>query len=523
VIAYDTRHQSLELARVCAEVIAGRGMRAAMFAECRPTPQLSFAVRRLGAVAGIVISASHNPPEDNGFKAYGPDGGQIAPPEDARVMSAVKRLSGVAIAQVPFDDAVAAGLIALLGPDEDEAYWSAVLACGCASARGAGIVYSPLNGTGKHSVIPVLRRAGFDRLSTVMAQEASDGSFKSVTGLKPNPEEPATLDLSAAQAADSGAEVAFGTDPDADRLGCVAVALPGPGAFRDRSTTTRSPLTGNQIATILCHHVLAARREHSALDHTSLVLTTAVTTRMIGKIAASYGVGCIEELLVGFKYVACVARSLTDAGRLVFACEESHGYLGGPYTRDKDAACAALLMAEAASVAKDAGGDLWSTLEMLYARHGYHCDIMFSEELSPEGGKARIRRMTNGMRSRPPRSIGGLRVERITDRLASVVSGGTAGRSVALDPIVDPATGVPIAALALARDNLLIFELGGSGALAGARLAIRPSGTEPKCKFYVSAWTNPTDDLAAIRTSVDDRTRALQDEFVAYARGFVSR
>ncbi|MBM3492927.1 MAG: phospho-sugar mutase, partial [Armatimonadetes bacterium] len=451
VIAYDTRIASEELARVCAEVVAACGMKALLFAECRPTPQLSFAVRQYRAEAGIVISASHNPPSDNGFKAYGHDGGQVAPPHDGAVMEAVKRLSGKPIPQMPFDEALAAGRIVLLGGDADDAYRSAVVACGLAPNRNVDIVYTPLSGTGMYSVVPVLQQAGFEPPSIVKSQEQPDGTFSAVTGEKPNPEEPAALDRAGMQAEREHADIAIGTDPDADRLGCIAIMRGSPSG----PAQEWKALTGNQIGAILCSHVLAARREAGRLDARSLVVTTSVTSRLIGKIAASYRIGCIEELLVGFKYVASVIESLDDPNRLVFACEESHGYLGGPYTRDKDAACAALFIAEAAALAKDRNADLFSTLDGLYALHGYHRDIMFSEELSPAGGKARIRRMTNGLRAEPPVRIGGLPVLRITDRLTATVRAGASAPPHALPPIADPATGVAIASLEVARDNLL--------------------------------------------------------------------
>ncbi len=514
VIAYDTRIASRELATVCAEVIAAAGMRALMFDDCRPTPELSFAVRHLGADAGIVVSASHNPPTDNGFKAYGSDGGQIPPPKDAEVMRAVKRLTGKAIPRIPFDQALAQGQAVLIGAEVDAAYRAAVVATGLADERNVRIVYTPLHGTGMVSVPPVLSDAGFRDITVVESQSAPDGSFSTVPGNKPNPEEPQALEIAGEQARQVNGHIALGTDPDADRLGCIAL--------RRKPEPSRAPLSGNQIGALLCEHVLDTRSKRSQLNGDTLVLTTTVTSPLIGKIARAYGVGVVDDLLVGFKYIACVLGELADPDRVAFACEESHGYLAGHYTRDKDAACAALLMAEAAAAANSRQSDLWEYLDGIYSRHGYHADIMFAEELSPAGGKARIRRMTNGLRTHIPELIGGYRVTRVVDRLTATSYDPVSRTASPLHPTTDPLDGSVLKALLPARDNLIIFELAGDGVVAGARLAIRPSGTEPKCKFYASVWTDADCDLEQVRAETDTRAKALQESFVALARSYAS-
>jgi phosphoglucomutase/phosphomannomutase len=520
VIAYDTRIASAELARVCAEVLSRAGLQVYLFSECRPTPELSFSVRHLRADAGIVISASHNPPSDNGFKAYGPDGGQIPPPKDLAVMRAVKRLAGKPIPRMPFDEAVGTGLVRFVGTEMDDAFREAVLACGLATERQVSIVYTPLHGTGIHTVPPVLKAAGFTNVSLVEEQASPDGMFPTVPNSKPNPEEPPALELAGILARRSGADIAIGTDPDADRLGCIAVRRSPNPAHASASSATWHALTGNQIGAILCDHVLGMRAATGRLNGNPLVLTTAVTSPLIGKIAASYGVAVIQDLLVGFKYVACVLDSLAEPDRMAFACEESHGYLTGPYTRDKDAACAALMIAEAAARANASNSDLWAVLDGLHRRLGYHADIMFSEELSPVGGRTRIRNMTSGLRANLPNSIGGLPVLRVIDRLHCQVHLPGASSSEPYPDIEDPLTHRPIAALQPARDNLLIFELGGTGCAAGARVAIRPSGTEPKCKFYTSVWTEPTDELDAFRSETDACAQELQNSFVELARSY---
>jgi len=507
VIAYDTRHASSELARVCAEVVAAAGLKALMFDGFRPTPQLSFMVRHSGASAGIVISASHNPPSDNGFKAYGPDGGQLVPPYDEQVMNAVKNTMGREIPRVPFDEGVAQGAIRLLGDEEDRAYYEAVLATSRSDKRDAVVVYTPLHGAGIRSVPAVLATAGFRELHLVDAQAYPDGDFPNVANRIPNPEEPQALENAARMAEKLRADVAIGTDPDADRLGCWAL--------RNGSLRKMERLTGNQIGAILCQHVLESEKRSRTLRPDHLILTTAVTSPIIAKLAKHYGVGVISELLVGFKYVACVLRSLNDPRRVLFACEESHGYLGGAYTRDKDGAGAALLLSEAASEAKAAGHDLWATLGEVYAMVGYHCDVMYPYLSPGRSGMERIGKMLEGLRRQPPRTLGGLVVRRVIDRRDNTVREGDT--VIQLPPIRDPATHETLDALLVARDNLLIYELGGHGIVSGARAAVRPSGTEPKCKFYASAWTEPGHRSQAQRGDVDRVAAAVRDDLIRYA------
>ncbi len=509
VIAYDTRHASTELSRVCAEVVAASGLTAYLYDGFRPTPQLSFTVRLLEAGAGIVISASHNPRSDNGFKAYGPDGGQLVPPVDAEVMDAVERTMGKDIPRLPLEEGVRQGCIRMLGEREDVAYRSAVLSTSRSTRRAARIVYTPLHGAGIRSVLPILHAAGFEDVHLVEAQSEPDGDFPNVRNNIPNPEEPAALAEAAELAAHLGADIAIGTDPDADRLGCVAK--------RVSSDQTWDRLTGNQIGALLCHYVLSELSRQGRLRPDNLVLTTTVTSPMIGKLARFHGAGVIEDLLVGFKYVACVMADLPDPGRVVFACEESHGYLGGSYTRDKDGAGAALLLAEATARAREEGGDLWRTLDRIFEMVGYHCDLMYPHLSPGKSGMEHIARMLAGLRASTPRSLGSLDVLRVTDRLDGTVydvDGNVIGR---FEPITDPATGVVLQGLLPATDNLLVYDLAGTGSLAGVRAAVRPSGTEPKCKFYASGWTLPGPTSPATRRQVDAQTQRVVDELLAYA------
>jgi phosphoglucomutase/phosphomannomutase len=464
-------------------------------------------VRRVGASAGIVVSASHNPRTDNGFKAYGPSGGQLAPPLDQEVMEAVRRASEGAIAAIPFEEGLSTGAIRVLGPDADEAYLQAVLDTGLTQTRGTRIVYTALHGAGTRSVVPVLTAAGFRDLNMVRSQESPDGSFPNIADNIPNPEEPSALAEAGETARLLDADIAIGTDPDADRLGCVAKRHGPSPAWR--------PLTGNQIGAILCHHVLSELLASRRVRPDTLVLTTAVTSPMIGKIARRFGANVIEDLLVGFKYIAAVTESLSDPGRIAFACEESHGYLGGAYTRDKDGAGAALLLAEAAATDRAIGRGLWDRLAEIHQTVGYHCDLLHAFLSPGKSGMAHVARMLTGLRSHPPCRLGGLDVVQISDRLDNTVRDATGAVLRHKTPTSDPVTGQEIAALLPARDNLLIYELRGDCGLAGARAAVRPSGTEPKCKVYASGWAAPQSGTTA--GDVDAVTTAIREELLQYA------
>lgn len=515
VVACDTRIASDDLSRICAEVIAGAGLNALIYDGFRPTPQLSFTVRLLEADAGIVVSASHNPPSDNGFKAYGPSGGQLIPPFDVEVLNAVLKASNGAIPRKPFDQGVADGSIRLLGEHEDEAYQSAVLATSRSAQRAVRIVYTPLHGAGIRSVPPVLKRAGFDDMHIVGEQADPDGAFTNVTGGIPNPEEPLALQLAAEQANRIDADIAIGTDPDADRLGCVA--------RRQNAVKSYAPLTGNQIGAILCWHVLKTRQSQGLLEPDEVVVTTTVTSPMIGKIAAHFGVAVIEDLLVGFKYIARVLDHYDDPDQVVFACEESHGYLGGSYTRDKDAAGAALLLAEAAADARAQGRTLWDVLDDIYDAVGYHTDSLTPHLSKGRAAMDHVARMLEGLRAFPPRSLAGLEVTHIIDRRDGTVRNSDRTLLRGFPDIIDPISGVPIDGLDVASDNLLIFVLQGNHLVDGVRASVRPSGTEPKCKFYASGWSDIQRGMGRTREAVDAAARKVREDLLAYALEIASR
>lgn len=458
VIAYDTRTTSEEFAQYTARICAANGFKTYLFDGFRTTPQLSFAVRHLGTAAGIVISASHNPPSDNGFKAYWSDGGQVVPPHDKGIMDHVATVQSINITD--FDQAVDSGNIIVVGKDVDDAYISAIVKQSVTPGRSVHIVYSPLHGTGIRSVIPTLEHAGFTQVSVVKSQTTPDGTFPTVEGQVPNPEVQAANNLAVAQAKNEGADLAITTDPDADRLGVIVRDTKGEYQF----------LTGNKIATLICHHVLHNLHEQNKLKSNQFVVKTIVTTDAIDALAKQYGVTSYNNILIGFKYVAELIALKQDQGKeeFLFGGEESHGILQGSYTRDKDAAVAALLIAELASNLKDQGETLVDQLYDIYRQHGLYFEDLASKYYHGASGFEQMNAIMESLRNNPPQELAGQRVVRMIDRKT--------GQEI------DPATKKNIGHNDGTPGNVLIFWLSEDGR---SRVTIRPSGTEPKIKAYV--------------------------------------
>ena len=519
VIAYDTRHGSREFAEVCAQVAAAAGVKAHLFDGVRSTPELSFAVRHLNTRAGIVVSASHNPPADNGFKAYGEDGGQLVPPDDTAVMQCVQQAGLSPIPLMDFQEGQAKGLIQTAGPDIDGAYHAMLVGTLLTNDRNVRVVYTPLHGTGATSVLPAFERAGIRDMHVVAEQATPDGDFPNVPANIPNPEVPSALEQAKALAERIDADIALGTDPDADRLGCVARRTVN-------GSSDYAAFNGNQIGALLCYSVLEQLRRQGRMPQDALVMRTVVTTGLIDRIARRYGVGLINDLLVGFKYVACVLNHLDDPQRFVFATEESHGYLTTPFVRDKDGANAALLVAEIAAGLKKDGRDLWWLLDQVYRQFGYFSEGLENYVRPGKAGQEEIVTMMTRLREQPPAEVAGLPVLEVVDRLTNQVTDVRSGKIRPAEPTRDPKTGAVIEQLQLAKDNLLVFHLGGDRDADGGFMAVRPSGTEPKCKFYVSAHSAPNEganetDLQALKTRIDDLRDSMKADAVRYATGLL--
>ncbi len=394
VIARDTRHHSAEFAELCARVLAAAGFKVSLFPEPRSTPLLSFAVRHLKCDAGIMITASHNPPSDNGFKCYAATGCQVIPPDDAGIIDCVQRASDREIPETPFSQGLADGLIVRVGAELDEAYIAAVVGESVSSARDLSIVYTPMHGVGETSVVAALRAAGFARVNVLASQREPSGDFPNVPGHVSNPENPRTLDASIAEARATGADLVLASDPDADRIG---VAVPVTGDPKGEWTT----LDGNQIGVLLAAFVMKETEARGGLRSDHYLITTLVSSEMARALAVREGVRTEDDLLVGFKWIA---QRIDEAGpaSFLFGFEESHGYLKGTHVRDKDAAVAALLFAELAATIKDRQQTVLEYLDNLYLDVGHYGDRLINKTMEGREGLAQIQKLMAAFRGSLP-------------------------------------------------------------------------------------------------------------------------
>ncbi len=459
VVAYDTRNTSKTFADYTASVLTGNGIKTYLFPEFRATPELSFAVRELGTIAGVVISASHNPPSDNGFKVYWEDGGQIVAPHDHAIIENVNQVTDLSVKDL--DDAQQQGLFEYVGEDLDAEYIRRVTDLSLSSNRHVRIVYSPLHGTGQTSILPVLRKAGFQDLHLVEAQMTPDGNFPCVKDHFPNPELPATYEMAMELAEKVDADIGMTSDPDADRLGVFCKHYDHTGKVQ------WVLLNGNQVGVLLVDFILNKLEEQESLSEHGLVVKTLVTTDLVSLIAQEYGVGTVDDLLVGFKYIGEVIRNLTEEQEFVFGTEESLGYLRGTFVRDKDAATAAITLAELTAGLKALEMSLVDRLNDLYRKYGFFYESLDNAYVSGAEGVARVKRMMKGLRSRPPLELGGKRVIEVIDRQDGTV--------------IAPETGKVIREVEGTKGNVLVFVLSED---QHTRVTVRPSGTEPKMKYY---------------------------------------
>ncbi len=466
VIARDTRHNSPEFAERCARVLAAAGFKVYLFPEYRSTPLLSFAVRHLHCDAGIMITASHNAPSDNGFKCYASSGGQVVPPDDGGIIECVKAASAREIPDKSFDEAIKDGSIILVGKDVDDAYIKAVVDESVSTARDIGIVYTPMHGVGETSVAAAIIADGFTRLDILASQRTPDGDFPNIPGHVSNPEIPKTLDASIAQAKATGADLVLASDPDADRIG---VGVPITGDPAGEWTT----LDGNQIGVLLAAFILEKSKQAGKLTARHYLVTTLVSTQMARALAEEYGVRTEDNLLVGFKWIGLQIDESGPDGYL-FGFEESHGYLKGTHARDKDAAVAAMIFAELAADLKARGKTVLQYLDELYNRVGYYGERLINKVMEGREGVAQIQTLMKAFRSSPPQSVGGLKIVEVYDYQTHEVRHSDGSTT----PLPRPS------------GDLLIFHLDEPG----TRFAARPSGTEPKIKFYLFARSDAGDN-----------------------------
>ncbi len=459
-IAYDSRNNSELFAKTAASVLAAADIPVYIFDELRPTPELSFALRELHCVAGINITASHNPKQYNGYKAYWEDGAQL-PPEHANVVSATMAKLDIFddVHTVSFEEALAAGKIHILGHEMDEKYLACVQAQAVnpnavtAVADDLKIVYSPLHGTGYRLVPEVLRRIGLQHLYTVPEQMVIDGNFPTVE--KPNPEYPAAFTLGIEIANSVGSDLVIATDPDADRVGVVTRTPDG----------SFATITGNQMGALLLDYILTAYEETGTMPEIPFAVKTIVTTELAAKICAAHNVK-MHNVLTGFKFIGEVIKDYEQKGygTFVLGFEESYGYLKGTYARDKDAVVAAMLICEMTAYYKAKGMTLSDALDGLYERYGYCFEA--NVEIYMEGleGPARMAAKMDALRNPPPAEIAGCRVVRFGDYQAQTITDCASGQ---------------VESTNLPKSNVLAFTLDN-----GDVIVARPSGTEPKIKFY---------------------------------------
>ncbi|MFS0836266.1 phospho-sugar mutase [Paenibacillus sp. 1P03SA] len=461
VIAYDSRHQSPEFALEAALVLAGNGVKAYVFEALRPTPELSFAVRELKASAGIVVTASHNPPEYNGYKVYGADGGQLVPHDAEQVLANIQKIEGFdSVRKVSRSEAEEKGLLEWLGAELDEKYYAAVTSVSQhpdvikQTSGDFRIVYTPLHGTGNKPVREALKRIGFEQVRVVKEQEQPDSNFSTVKS--PNPEEREAFTLALRDAKEWDADIIVGTDPDADRMG--AVVKDDKGEY--------FVLTGNQSGAIIVNYLLGSLKERGELPANGVVIKTIVTSEMGAVIAESYGAKVLNTL-TGFKYIGEKMTEFESTGehQFLFGYEESYGYLAGTYARDKDAVVAAMLICEAAAYYKSQGKTLYDVLQNLYRQHGFFLEKLESKTLKGKDGVEQIGRMMEDWRNNPPASIEGVEVAEVEDYSRGI-------------------NGLP-------KENVLKFKL-----KDGSWFCLRPSGTEPKIKFYFAVKGTTGDEAA---------------------------
>jgi phosphoglucomutase/phosphomannomutase len=497
-IAYDTRHRSEHFARLCTEVLLAAGFEVCFLRGFRSTPELSYAVRQTRSDCGIMVTASHNPPSDNAVKVYWAGGVQVLPPHDKGIIDRVMTVDMVR--RQNFDSGVASGRVRFVEQEIDPAFVAAVLEQASPGPRDVSILYTPLHGVGASAVMPVLAGAGFGRVRLYGPQAQPDGDFPNVPGHVANPENPAVLGGPIDEARTRGDDLVLASDPDCDRLGAAAPLTP------DAKGPWKT-FTGNQLAALLVDWVLSGRRDRGLLDPNDHVITTLVTTGLVRRIAAAYGVTALDTLQVGFKWIG-EAIDRTGPEHFVFGCEESHGYLAGTHVRDKDASVAALLLAELAAALKASGRTLHGQLDDLFDRHGCHQERQVAVTLPGASGMERMREIMAGLRAAPPATIGGLDVVRIRDYSSLTTS-------------VPGAAPLPFAG---AKGDLVMFDLAGlpdtgSGSpvhfpALGNCVAARPSGTEPKIKFYLFAASAPCPvaEREGMKRLLDERLDSLEQD-----------
>lgn len=485
-IAYDSRFMSPEFADVAALCLAANGIKAYVFDELRPTPELSFALRTLGCISGIVVTASHNPPEYNGYKVYWEDGAQVTAPKDKEIINEVKAVTDYAdVLTMDKEAAMAAGLYQVIGSEIDDAYMvelkkqiihPEVIQ---EMADDIKIVYTPFHGTGNKPVRRVLSELGFKHVYVVPEQELPDPEFTTLD--YPNPEDPKAFTLALKLAKEKHADIVMATDPDADRLGIYAL---------DTKSGEYVPFTGNMSGMLIAEYILRERTATGTMPANPAMVKTIVTTNMADPIAADYHVKLIE-VLTGFKYIGEQIKLFEETGsnNYVFGLEESYGCLAGTHARDKDAVVAVMCLCEVAAWCKKHGQTLWDKMVELYEKYGYFKEDLYTITLKGIDGSKQIGEMMDKLRKNPPAEFGDLKVINVRDYATGITKELATGK--------ESPTGLP-------ESNVLYFDLTND-----SWCCARPSGTEPKIKFYMGVKGTSLEDAKARNEKLTEELKAV--------------
>lgn len=485
-IAYDSRRMSPEFADVAALCLNANGIKAYVFDALRPTPELSFALRELGCTAGIVVTASHNPPEYNGYKVYWADGAQVTPPHDVDIITEVKAITDITSAKtMSLEDAKKAGLYNVIGSEIDDKYMvelkKQIIHADVITkmAEDITIVYSPFHGTGNVPVRRVLKELGFKNVFVVKEQELPDPDFTTLE--YPNPEDPKAFTLALKLAKEKNADIILATDPDADRLGIYAL---------DTKTGEYMPFTGNMSGMVIAEYILRERQATGTMPVNPALVTTIVTTNMARAIANDYGLKFIE-VLTGFKYIGEQIKFFEqdNSYNYVFGLEESYGCLAGTHARDKDAIVAVMCLCEVAAWCKANGITVWDQMINLYNKYGYYKETQYTITLKGMDGAKQIQEIMDKLRKNPPKEFGDLKVKEFRDYKEDVVINYETGAK--------GTTGLP-------KSNVLYFDL-----TEDSWCCARPSGTEPKIKFYMGVKGNSLEDSAKKVEALTENVKAL--------------
>ena len=485
-IAYDSRRMSPEFADETARCLAANGIKAYVFDSLRPTPELSFALRKLGCIAGVVVTASHNPPEYNGYKAYWEDGAQGTPPHDTGIIGEVRAITDYHnVKTMPKEEAMAKGLYEVIGKEIDDAYMAELKKQSIHPeiikevSKDIKIVYTPFHGTGNIPVRRVLEELGFENVYVVPEQELPDPDFTTLD--YPNPEDPKAFTLALKLAKEKGADIVMATDPDADRLGVYAL---------DTKSGEYVPFTGNMSGMLIAEYILRERRATNTMPENPALVTTIVTTNMTKPITEAYNVKLIE-VLTGFKYIGEQIKLFEQTGsnNYAFGLEESYGCLVGTHARDKDAIVAVMMLAEVASWCKKNNMTLWDMMIDVYEKYGYYKETQYSITMKGIDGAKEIAALMDKFRNNPPKEFGELKVTQFRDYANDVVFNMETGEK--------GTTGLP-------KSNVLYFDLTND-----SWCCARPSGTEPKIKFYMGVKGTSLEDAQKKSENLTNAVKAV--------------